>query len=259
MDSVDWKSIRETRGLSLRDVYEKTRISVNNIEAMESGDFGSLPPAVYARKFIRDYAALLGEDSSHLLEEYENYLTSLRPPVVDLVNRTGTEKEGYPGTAGHKPRGWILAFLAAGFILVLLGYLAISDYGKRLVEGGKIFNAAPPANGDNPRGQISNLSPRSVQPGGNAAIRKGAAASGQTPGGAYHLAIEARELTWLRIRSDQKPPQQLLMNPGERVERYADQYFILDIGNAGGVALSLQGAPLSSPGKSGEVVHLKLP
>ncbi|MDI6726550.1 MAG: DUF4115 domain-containing protein [Smithellaceae bacterium] len=255
MDIVDLKRIREARGLSLWNVYEKIRISVNNLDALERGDFGTLPPAIYARKFIRDYADFLGQDSSRLLGEYENYLASLCPPVVDPVSRTDTGKEEKPTAPKYKFPRRTFAFLAAGLILVLLGYLALSDFGKQPVEDAKIFPAAPPAVEDNP---VTKDQP--VPPESKTEITKDAAPPAQTPpGGAQHLAIEARELTWLRIRSDKNPPQQLLMNPGERIERYAEQYFIIDIGNAGGVALSLQGKPLGSLGKSGEVVHLRLP
>lgn len=249
------KRIREARGLALWDVYEKIRISVNNLDALEKGDFGALPPAIYARKFIRDYADFLGQDSGHLLGEYENYLASLRPPVVDPAPRTDPGKEEEPTAPKYKFPRWTFAFLAAGLLLVLLGYLALSDYGKHPVEDAKIFTAAPPAVEDNP---VTKDQP--APPEDKAVIKEEPAPPVQTPpGGAQHLAIEARELTWLRIRSDKNPPQQLLMNPGERIERYAEQYFIIDIGNAAGVALSLQGKPLGSLGKSGEVVHLRLP
>ena len=73
------------------------------------------------------------------------------------------------------------------------------------------------------------------------------------------LVVEARELTWLRITEGRNPSQQVLLKPGERIERRAADFFLLDIGNAGGVNVTFQGNPLGSLGKSGQVIHLRLP
>jgi cytoskeleton protein RodZ len=74
----------------------------------------------------------------------------------------------------------------------------------------------------------------------------------------YNLIIEAQELTWVRIMEDQNPAFQGLLNPGDRIERAAD-LFQIDLGNAGGVQLTFQGKPLGSPGKRGQVLHMRLP
>jgi hypothetical protein len=71
--------------------------------------------------------------------------------------------------------------------------------------------------------------------------------------------ITAREMTWIRIVEDQKPPYQILLRPGDQIERQAEEVFSLDVGNAGGIDVYFQGKLLSSMGKSGEVVHVVLP
>jgi cytoskeleton protein RodZ len=76
---------------------------------------------------------------------------------------------------------------------------------------------------------------------------------------ALHLVIEARESSWLRITEGRTPAYQVLLKPGEKIERTASDFFLLDIGNAGGVNLIFQGKPLGSLGKQGQVIHLRLP
>lgn len=51
----------------------------------------------------------------------------------------------------------------------------------------------------------------------------------------------------------------MVIQRGDIVERSADEAFIVDIGNAGGVDVSFQGKSLGNLGKKGQVVHLKLP
>jgi cytoskeleton protein RodZ len=75
----------------------------------------------------------------------------------------------------------------------------------------------------------------------------------------YHLVIEARELTWLRITEDRNPPYQVLLKQGDRIERMASDHFQLDIGNAGGIQLVFQGKPLGVLGKQGQIIHMRLP
>jgi hypothetical protein len=74
-----------------------------------------------------------------------------------------------------------------------------------------------------------------------------------------NLVIEARELSWLRITEGGNPSYQVLLKPGEKIERTASDFFLLDIGNAAGVNLIFQGNSLGSLGKQGQVVHLRLP
>jgi hypothetical protein len=72
------------------------------------------------------------------------------------------------------------------------------------------------------------------------------------------LTIKARAETWLRIAEGSKRPYQILLKPGESVERFAPE-FAVDVGNAAGISLDFQGKTIDNLGKSGEVVHIRLP
>jgi cytoskeletal protein RodZ len=63
---------RERRGLSVQEVFESTKITVLNVEALELDRFESFPNKVYARAFLRDYANFLDLDSGALLQRYES-------------------------------------------------------------------------------------------------------------------------------------------------------------------------------------------
>lgn len=63
---------RERRGLSVLEVFESTKITVLNVEALELDRFESFPNKVYARAFLRDYANFLDLDSGALLQRYES-------------------------------------------------------------------------------------------------------------------------------------------------------------------------------------------
>jgi cytoskeleton protein RodZ len=75
---------------------------------------------------------------------------------------------------------------------------------------------------------------------------------------AQKLTITAKENTWIGIRVDQQEGQQAYLRPGDTVT-FTGAQFRLDVGNAGGIDLTLQGNPLPPLGKSGQIVHITLP
>ncbi|MDO5686338.1 MAG: DUF4115 domain-containing protein [Neisseria sp.] len=56
---VGLSAAREIKKLSLAQVAEYLKLRVNQIKAIENGNWSNLPAAVFARGFIRKYAALL--------------------------------------------------------------------------------------------------------------------------------------------------------------------------------------------------------
>ena len=59
---------RQAQGLSTGDVARRLKLSVWQIEALESGNYAPLPGAIFVRGFIRNYARLLKLDAEALLE-----------------------------------------------------------------------------------------------------------------------------------------------------------------------------------------------
>lgn len=66
------KEIRESKGVSLEEISQKTHIRLNYLEAIESSEIDQLPSAVQMRGFLRLYANELGVNLGEL--EVEGYL-----------------------------------------------------------------------------------------------------------------------------------------------------------------------------------------
>lgn len=64
------ESARQTKGVSVSEAGQATKILGKFIEAMEADDFGALSAPVYAKSFIKMYAKYLGIDGAPLVEEY---------------------------------------------------------------------------------------------------------------------------------------------------------------------------------------------
>src|SRR5215208_4441934 len=61
---------RDSRGVSLRQVANITRITVRALEAVERNDLSRLPGGIFTRSFVRAYAAEVGLDPEGTLREF---------------------------------------------------------------------------------------------------------------------------------------------------------------------------------------------
>ena len=62
-------------------------------------------------------------------------------------------------------------------------------------------------------------------------------------------------MTWVLVRVDGGPAQEVLLKAGDRVRWKAMDQFALTLGNAGGVKAELNGKPQKPFGPSGKVVR----
>ena len=107
--------MREAAGLDLNDVGTKTRIPLRHLEAIERGDYASLPSQTYALGFTRSYARAVGADDVPLIAQLR----------LDLGREDPMARGDMPYEPADPARvpGRLLAWTAAALALVLaIGY-----------------------------------------------------------------------------------------------------------------------------------------
>jgi curved DNA-binding protein CbpA len=70
LSGPDLQRLREERGLSLRHMADVSKIGTRFLEHIEGDRFSQLPPPVYLRGFLREYARILGLDRRAVAEAY---------------------------------------------------------------------------------------------------------------------------------------------------------------------------------------------
>jgi hypothetical protein len=75
------RDAREARGISPLQVEIDTRIRANVIQALEEGDYESLPPEPFLRGLIRSYSNYLGVNSQEMLDLYTADLAPIAPAL----------------------------------------------------------------------------------------------------------------------------------------------------------------------------------
>ena len=280
------KEKREALGLTLRDIFQRTRITVVNLEAIENGDLHLLPVPIYTRNFIKTYARALGIDSKPFLESYENYLSSVQIAQTTSPENVPENISFLDKIGQYKAYLWI----AAGLIFIVIVLLFISSQYQPATDinndlAGKVAaidpekkvdTLFPPPNATVPvdeqaktisqpaSNEIKQIPAQSNAIKQESTVTQPRASSVQNTQAVVSseegnlLIIKAKEETWIRIKADHNPSYQILLKPGEKIERKAAS-FDMDIGNAGGIKIQFKGKNIESLGKSGQVIHLRLP
>lgn len=107
--------VRESQGLTIEDLSERTKISVKMLHFIESSDWKSLPVEAYVRSYLNSVSSKLGFDTKAILKMYaeevgSSYEVREAEPIKNIAPMTEEEK---------KPRSKAVP-IAIVVILVLL-------------------------------------------------------------------------------------------------------------------------------------------
>lgn len=71
------KNVRSSKGLTLEQCSDLTKIPISFLIALENGDFSSLPAKIYSEFHIKKYFSFLGINPSECLQEYKSSISEL--------------------------------------------------------------------------------------------------------------------------------------------------------------------------------------
>lgn len=87
------KEARESKGLSLEEIQQTTKIQKRYLNAIENNDFKTLPGKFYTRAFIREYASAVGLNPEEVMEEHKNELPSYEDEEIIKYSRAQRAKQ----------------------------------------------------------------------------------------------------------------------------------------------------------------------
>jgi cytoskeleton protein RodZ len=259
--------LRASRGISLEELAHVTRVSPRYLQALETEQFQELPAPVFTKGFIRAYCQALGHSPDEALRRYG-------------------EETGQPVARSHmavparspvrKPRNRGPVVVSLALFVVLGGALFILT---RALRDGPPPSAPGRETRDAPSMEPPAQSPATPPPTGTTALRPSPPPpSAESPSGSgggarsiaapspvvtppkvtapYRLVARATQKTWVRVQTeDGKALAEEVIPAGETREWASSRRFVLTVGNAGGIALELNGEPLPQLGSSGAVVR----
>jgi hypothetical protein len=254
-------------GKTIGQVSDELRIGHRYLAGIEEGDFGNFPERVFSTGFIRSYAKYLSQDPVPVLAEYEQSIgirddsemaAQLRFGWVDRDRERGSRRATYTFAAG--------AVLLVGVILAWATFHterrpsspppaialpsppAVANAAKK---GDTAAVAAPPGvdNMAAPGLPSTRAAPTPAEPASSVA-----AVGGTGPlVGPFQLFLEASEQAWVMYSFDDGDPIEVMLYVGDKISIQAMRRITVKLGNAGGVAGTLNGRRLPPFGEGGQV------
>ena len=292
------RSMREAKGGSLEDMARSTRVGIRHLEALEDERLIDLPSPVFVRGFIRAYCGFLRESPDPALARYERLAgaraaahAASAPPrggtnwamsslvvglvlllilggaliLVNLSMRRSAITE--PAMARTQPTTAAPAAPPSATPVAPAARSATPDMSAPVAPPPAAIApsaagapaATPPAASTVPAASAS-PAPAATPPPAAPSATPPRAATPAPPAGGQRLVVRAIEPTWIRVQTDSGRVAEELLPAGASREWAAERRFLVTIGNAGGVELTLNGKALPSLGPKGTVIQrLELP
>jgi transcriptional regulator with XRE-family HTH domain len=246
---------REIRGISLKEIADATKISKRFLDAIEHNDHKTLPAPVFTRGFVREYARYLGLNAEDMVNRY-NYaaagddrieknahLERLVAPKVAETAPASRPKQGIPPPYARVDRNiYILVIVVAA----LAGAIWFAVSHKRQTQEQPLKPIAAPAVAKPGKQQIAQTS---------TAPATAAAAQDET----LHLVLDLSDDSVVKLYADgQKVFDGKMRNGDHRTFDAKREFRFATIGNAGGLAATLNGVAIPAFGGAGQVRHDKI-
>jgi cytoskeletal protein RodZ len=258
------RSARDQQGFSLLDVSAKTKISVSNLEYIENEQFSSLPNEVFVKGFLRSYAKVLGISESEILERFHQWKSQNLAHTVSENEKVeqdnkwswpqiplGRIRSLYYEDKRNVPGKMIVNILIV--LAVILGVMILFSKRTPVEDQPGDSSASRPLS--SPASEPLGIPPATSAPSTAAAVLPADSGAPPKPQGPnLHLIVQAIDRSWISVVIDDGITREFSLHPDDRISLDADKKFVLNIGNAGGVKVSLNGKPVGPFGKKGEIV-----
>jgi cytoskeletal protein RodZ len=241
---------RSQAGLTITQVSQRTCIRETIIRGIERGDFSACGGDFYARGHIRSIARAVGADEDELIREYDS-----EHGAPHAIRAADVFEPATPIRIRERRRpNWAVAM-----ILVLV---VVAGYGVYRLVSGPSSNGSPSAqNAANTRPKV----PSTVAPSSSSSSPSPSATPSTAPPVAVPpndtvvIRLAAIEDCWVEFtRHDGTFLSQAYVLAGSSRSWTFHRAVVMQIGNPGGIVLTVNGKKLGSPGGTGQPVTLSL-
>lgn len=237
---------REQRGISLRQIAARTKISLAALEALERNDVSKLPGGIFTRAFVRSYANEVGLDPDETVHEFlERFqgspgASSIVAPVISTDDSDFLARQRIARIVLK------LALISVPLIGVVLYFTLRARPADPGTPPPATATAAPPPGESAPAASTPAVAPSVPR-----------TVPAQPP-----LAPSTRPMTlelhptgecWVKLTIDGRPALSRLMIAGDREVHQVRDTAIIEVGNAGAFAFTVDGRRGKMLGQSGQV------
>jgi cytoskeleton protein RodZ len=261
------RQARERRGISLRQIAASTKISAAALEALERNDISKLPGGIFSRAFVRSYALEVGLDPDETVREFLERFNQDPVPTAEAVAAAIPEEEREFQERQRKALRLAMA-VVAGLVVVVVG--VVFAYRARVASRARPPQPVaqePPA--PSPAASVPATPPVQSVPPPSVSLPKApdTALPSVSPPKAPETPPQPRPLRlgikptadcYVSITVDGATVLDRVIPAGERLSFTVAKEAIVEVGDAGAFAYTVNGKPGKSLGDTGQVGTLKV-
>lgn len=259
------KDFREKRKITLEQIHMETKIRIKYLNAIESGDFSSIPGgSVYIKGFLRSYAAAVGLDPNSVVAQYKK-VTKSDSAQSESIEQLSQEMPSKTHQMDTKRFSIFLTppvILAAVTVLLIVGFLSfkisrpvqdtspppIKEDTHKTSETDTLAPPAPVTSANTPDGDAAN----DIKP---PAVELVADTAGET---AYVVDAEKIKVTlevlsdrcWVSVKRDGSFEYEGTLKAGEARTWEAEDNLVIRAGKPKVIKFIVSGNDLGIPGGS---------
>jgi cytoskeleton protein RodZ len=246
------RQARERRGISLRQIAASTKISAAALEALERNDISKLPGGIFSRAFVRSYAVEVGLDPDDTVKEFLDRFDQETPPTAASVAVAVPEQE-IEFEERRRKAGLILKGILISIpVLAIVAYFALR---------GRTASHASSNTGVTPSPAPAETVPLAASPTPPPASPPAPAADAGAPSavaGQMRVDLHPTGKCWVSLTVDGRKIFSRIMDAGEHEVHDVAREAVVEVGDAGVFAFSLNGREGKPIGVQGQVKTLKL-
>jgi cytoskeleton protein RodZ len=242
------REAREQRGISLREISERTKIRQSVLRAIENDHFEGLPGSVIMRGFLKLYAREVGLDPDDV---GRRYTAQAAESDADAQSRTaslarGDAAHGHDSLAQARVRRAVAGVLVA-VALIGVSYLAWRRSAEPPSDSRTVIPpaASAPAPASEPPGTQPAPTPPPAADKAVPAPRSDApAAAALTAADGLRIDLQATDACWIAATADGEQVAFRVLNAGERLSVRVTKEAVIRIGMPANVAISINDRPI---------------
>ena len=276
---------RIRQGLDLDNVAALTKIPPRALRAIEADEFEQLPGAMFARNFVRQYAEALRLDGAAAVEQFNREQRIAEPDISRLAQQPKFHVPGMArpiwsqaldGSAASAFFTFVVTLAVCAGAFYLFQYVRANHAARTAAEQRAIAARPDSKKAEQRATQVEPVGPVPVPMSVPASTEE---AAGETNGadgmgaappaqrapdeavaatGSVHVAVEASEACWARVTVDGKTLFTGTLAPGEPKQFDGTETVQIRAGNAGALAIKLNGNEVPTIGPKGQIRIVEL-
>ena len=253
---TSFRKSRASLNLSIDRIAAETRINPRFLEAIENERFDILPGGIFNRGFIRAYAVRLGLDPEEAVQGYEKLFRGGDAEPLQQETERGR---------GKTTKIPVYYVALAGLVMLVVVFYFLTRHKEPPLMATNPPVAKTPAIAPSEASPVEIPAPEPTAAAGLVSVPSPEAPPAKPapvaalPNSSVVIELEVRDESWFKLSSDGSDVvNSEVLSAGTTRHYTAVSSMNLSIGNAAGIALRVNGQPVSSLGRAGQVRNITI-